>query len=486
MTPEQYRVVQALYRTNLSSFIRKSFEIVNPAQPFIPSWHLDCISEYLHACHRREIKRLIINIPPRSLKSISCSIGFPAWLLGQNPSEKIISVSYAHELASKLSNDCRAVMQTKWYEDLFPETRLDKVTEKMITTTARGFRYATSTGGTLTGQGANFILIDDPLNALMAASTLEREKANTWYQQTLSSRLDDRKTGVIIVIMQRLHQTDMAGFLLEQGGFEHLKIPLIEEELEKKYSIGSFSYIRTEGEYLSKMWDDETIAIQKRESGAYVFAGQYQQTPSPTGGGEFRKDWIKFYRGKLQPNSMNTYIMIDPANSKRKESDYTAMVVVGLGSDNNIYVLDIVRDKLNLREREEKLFELHAKYQPKYVLYEKYGMMVDADAMREAMNNRNYRFTITEVAGQLKKEDRIRRLIPYFHDGRIWLPEELLRADNEGVLVDLIEEFIQQEYLTFPVGAHDDLIDALSRLFDAPTLAWPNNNFDYYSFYKGM
>ena len=129
---------------------------------------------------------------------------------------------------------------------------------------------------------------------------------------------------------------------------------------------------------------------------------------------------------------------------------------------------------------------LHLRWKPKYVLYEKYGMMVDADVMRNAMDQRNYRFTITEVAGKLSKEDRIRRLIPYFADGRVWFPTELIRATYEGVAVDFIQEFIHQEYLTFPVGVHDDMIDSLSRIFDA-NLIWPGESqVDYYSFYRNV
>jgi predicted phage terminase large subunit-like protein len=161
------------------------------------------------------------------------------------------------------------------------------------------------------------------------------------------------------------------------------------------------------------------------------------------------------------------------------------MCVVGLGQDRNIYVLDWIRDKLNLREREDALFYLHKKYKPKYVLYERYGMQLDAEYMKKAMDERNYRFFITEIGGSLSKEDRIRRLIPYFFEQRIFLPEVLIKTDYEGVVVDLIEEFIEEEYLAFPVGIHDDMLDAFSRLFDAQ-LEWPGGNtVDYYQLYKG-
>jgi predicted phage terminase large subunit-like protein len=154
--------------------------------------------------------------------------------------------------------------------------------------------------------------------------------------------------------------------------------------------------------------------------------------------------------------------------------------------DENFYILDFIRDKLNLRERQEALFRLHKKYKPKSVLYERYGMQADIDAIKEAQNYMNYRFAITEVAGAMSKEDRIRRLIPYFYDGRIFFPETLFKADYEGKTIDVIEEFIEEEYLTFPVSIHDDGLDCMSRLFDVH-LSWPAlSNFNYYEFAQGF
>ena len=486
LSPIEIEAVIDLQRNNLPEFIRRVFSIIDPVATYEHNWHIDLISEYLIACQKTEIKRLIINIPPRFLKSISCSVAFPAWLLGHNPSEKMTCVSYAHDLAVKHSVDTKNVMNTDWYKCLFPNTKLTLETQKEIKTSAMGKRLCTSTGGVLTGLGGNFLIVDDPLSLLQAQSMRERDKANTW-MDSLSSRLDDKRIGVIIVIMQRLHMNDTSGYLLEKGGFEHLKIPLV-SEIKQTYHMGKVTKEIEEGELLHPtLFGEEEVETAKRELKAYAYSGQYQQNPAPTGGGEFIRDWLQFYKGKLTPSSYNTYIMVDPANSKKTTSDYTSMVVVGLGGDKNIYVLDWVRDRLNIREREERLFELHAKYKPKAVLYEKYGLMVDVDTMREAMNYRNYRFVITEVGGSMSKIDRILRLQSYFYDGRIWLPEQLIRANYEGKSVDLIEEFIHQEYLTFPVGMHDDMLDSLSRLLDAPNLIWPGENqFDYYSFADGF
>ena len=176
MTPEEKEVLCAFYRTDLSKFIQRTVSIVDPNADYLHNWHIDLIAEYLQACRRGEITRLVINIPPRFLKSISVSVAFPAWLLGHNPSEQVICVSYSHALAKKHSNDTRAVMQTDLYHSMFPQTILDKTNETLLSTTKQGYRYCTSTLGTITGTGANMIIVDDPLSASQAQSMVEESK----------------------------------------------------------------------------------------------------------------------------------------------------------------------------------------------------------------------------------------------------------------------------------------------------------------------
>ena len=168
-----------------------------------------------NANHRRSP-----NIPPRNLKSICSSVALPAFLLGHNPTKKIICVSYSDDLAAKFSNDCRAVMRSDWYKQTFPRARIDKAkdTESEVRTTERGYRLATSVGGTLTGRGGDIIIIDDPIKPQDAQSKSVRDKTIQWYENTLLSRLDDKVHGAIVVVMQRLHLDDLAGHLLERGG----------------------------------------------------------------------------------------------------------------------------------------------------------------------------------------------------------------------------------------------------------------------------
>lgn len=191
----------------------------------------------------------------------------------------------------------------------------------------------------------------------------------------------------------------------------------------------------------------------------------------------FKEEWLRFYdakpkRGEDPGAGMNKYLLADPASSKKKHSDYTALGVIGLASDGNYYLLDLVRDRLNLKERGDAIFALHRRWKPKGVGYERYGMMGDVEYLKERMGQENYRFEITEVKGALPKPDRIKRLIPAFEDGRFWLPETLGKVDYEGRWVDLVQSFLNDEYRAFPVPSHDDLLDMLSRIFDIETI-WP-------------
>jgi len=220
----------AILRQDFTSFIEKVFATVCPGQIYSPNWHIEVIADRLEACRLGRIKRLIITLPPRYLKSIIGSVAFPAFLLGHDPTARIICASYAQDLAEKHAQDCRSVMLERWYHQVFARTRLSnlKNTAAEFVTTARGFRLATSVGGTLTGRGGNYIIIDDALKPQDALSDAKREEANSWFEQTLYSRLDSKSDSVIIVIMQRLHVDDLVGHLLRGSeNWVHLNLSAI-------------------------------------------------------------------------------------------------------------------------------------------------------------------------------------------------------------------------------------------------------------------
>jgi predicted phage terminase large subunit-like protein len=217
----------------------------------------------------------------------------------------------------------------------------------------------------------------------------------------------------------------------------------------------------------------ETLAAKRRDMGPYTFACQMLQDPKGDETQGFREEWLRYWGGG-DGQGMNTYILVDPASSKKPGSDYTVMWVVGLGGDRNYYVLDIVRDRLNLTQRCERLFGLHRKWRPVEVRYERYGMQADIQHIEAEQERVKYRFKITEVAGQTAKPDRIKRLIPLFEQGRIFLPMSHWATDYEGKTSDLVSVFKEEEYKAFPVPMHDDMLDGLARIEEPElTLAWP-------------
>src|SRR5215470_13952229 len=223
----------SVYRSYFSSFSERCFAELNPRTKFLPNWHIDVIADALEQCRRGEIRRLIINVPPRSAKSQTASVAFPAYLLGHNPSEQIICASYGQELADKNAMDCRTLMTSPFYRDLF-QTRLSaqKSAVADFMTTQRGYRMSTSKGGALTGRGANYIVIDDLLKPDEALSDALRKSANEWFAHTLYTRLNDKRTGVIIIIMQRLHEDDLVGYVQRLEEWKVLRFPAVAEQDE--------------------------------------------------------------------------------------------------------------------------------------------------------------------------------------------------------------------------------------------------------------
>lgn len=220
----------------------------------------------------------------------------------------------------------------------------------------------------------------------------------------------------------------------------------------------------------------ERVEEKRRDMGIYIFNCQMLQNPVGDTSQGFKREWLQYY-DSINWDSMNRYICFDPASGKKKQSDYTAGFVLGLGSDRNIYVIDILRDRLNLTERTAKLFDWHRRYKPMRqdgVRYERYGMQADIEHIKSKQVDESYRFEITEVAGQTAKNDRIKRLIPYFEQGRILFPKILMRTDHNGITQDLVNIFVEEEYTAFPVPVHDDLLDALARILEPDlSLIWP-------------
>ena len=310
LTRAEYEV---LLRRDFTWFAARCFEELNPQTNLAMNWHLEIIAAKLVEVRRGKIRRLIINLPPRHLKSLMASVAFPAWCLGHDPSVQILCVSYAQDLADKLARDCRSIMMSPWYRRIFRTCLAPhrQAVEEFITA-RQGYRLATSTGGMLTGRGADIILIDDPLKPDEALSDAQRKTANDWFSHTLYSRLNDKRSGAIVIIMQRLHEDDLVGHVLAQEPWEVVRFPAIAEvdEVHRIETIwGPRCFRRRQGEALHPEREPlDTLDRIRRSLGEYNFAGQYQQSPAPLGGGLVKAEWFKRYRENDRPERFDRIV----------------------------------------------------------------------------------------------------------------------------------------------------------------------------------
>jgi predicted phage terminase large subunit-like protein len=452
-----HRVVAAILRSDLYSFTQAAFPIVSPNDSFAPNWHIEAITHHLGLVRQGTIKRLIITVPPRSLKSICASVAFPAFLLGLNPRRRIISVSYSEGLARKHATDCRAVMRSNLYSRLFPETRIspEKNTELEFATTLGGGRLATSVGGTLTGRGGDVIIIDDPMKPQDAASESARDNAKQWYGNTLLSRLDDKTAGAIILVMQRLHVDDLAGHLLEQGGWTHLNLPAIAQTMQRIPLSPTRLHLRRPGDLLHPAREPREVLDAARDAmGSMAFGAQYLQEPVPEGGNLIDWNWFPLYEQAPKRTAEDKIIVSwDTAQSSKDLASFSACVVLQVRGE-VIHVVDVIRQRLEYPALKRRISEVHKVWRYAANSYDLVienkgsGMCLIQDLRQEGI-----RAVAIEPEGD--KVMRMNRHTPRLEAASVHLPKR----------APWLEEF-RREILAFPAGRYSDQVDAFSQALD--------------------
>jgi predicted phage terminase large subunit-like protein len=444
------RQLEALLRQNLLAFADKAFATLTAGGLFRPNWHLELICDHLECVRRGEIRRLIINMPPRSLKSHLVSVAFPGFLLGHDPRAHIIVASYGADLAAKLGADTRTLLQTAWYRDLFPETRLaaKNPAAEDFSTTARGNRLAVSAGGPITGRGAGLIIIDDPLKATAGQSDVERDNVNSWFDQNVLQRLDDKVTGAVILIMQRLHEDDLTGHLLAKGGWVHLKLAAIAEEDEAHHLPGGKIIRRGMGEALHPAREPLEVLDQiRREIGSYNFAGQYQQEPAPREGGHVRADW--FPRQSSDGVRFDMLVQSwDTAHKTGEHNDWSVCTTWGRTSDDRYFLLDVHRAKLAFPDLAARCRALYEHHRPGVVLVEDGA---NGTSLIQALRHEG-QVPVSAVRPEGDKETRLVLLTGLIESQRVILPVE----------APWIDEFLL-EITRFPRARHDDQVDSFTQ-----------------------
>src|SRR6478736_3730574 len=324
------QVYRAILATDFRAFVDYVFRVLRPTTPFKPNWHIDAMAHKISQVASGEVKRLIIAVPPRHLKSIIASVALPAWYLGHNPSERVVCVSYSAELAKTHANDFRRVVTDPVYQAIFPKMRLARETDSEIHTTLRGRRYATSIQGTLTGRGGNLIIIDDPLKPADAVSDINRNRVIEWYRSTLVTRPDDKQAARILLVMQRIHVDDLVGYLLESdAGFDALNLPAIAQSTTTYDLGGGRTHVREKGDLLHPAHEPaEVLREIKKSMGSMLFSAQYQQSPEPAGGKIIKRKMLKYYSTVERLPTDRIVLSWDIALSEKEEADYCACVVL--------------------------------------------------------------------------------------------------------------------------------------------------------------
>jgi len=465
----------------LKAFIQAAWSVVEPATAFIPGWHLDAISDHLEAVSKGQIRNLLINIPPRHMKSLAVSVFWPTWEWTFAPSVRWLFASYAESLSKRDSLKCRRLIDSLWYKAKFGHifSLTSDQNEKMrFENDKTGYRIATSVGGSGTGEGGNRIVVDDPHNATQAQSDTQRESALTWWDQTMATRLNDPQKDTKVIVMQRLHERDLSGHVLEQGGYEHLCLPA-EYEPKTFISLIGWSDPRTQpGELLwPARFREQEITRLKRDLGSYAAAGQLQQRPSPAEGGMLKRFWWRYWKprgsdlgGVMIRMADGSYQTIEPVElpetfdeilqswdmsfkdataAKGGDPDSVAGGVWGR-LDANKYFLDLVCAQMDFPQTCSAVIALSQKWpnaNAKLVEDKANGPAVIATL-------RNKIAGLIAVEPEGGKVARVNAVSPGIESGNVFIPHPLLYA--------WVDPFVE-ECAAFPNGAHDDRVDQMSQ-----------------------
>lgn len=457
---QEYR---ALLRSDLSVFIERTFRHLDPQTNYAHNWHIDLLADRLTQVAEGKIKRLIINVPPRSLKSITASIAFPAWLLGHHPAKRVVCASYGQDLSNKLARDCYSVMNADWYKAIFP-TRLGSSRSPIadFETTERGGRLATSVGGVLTGRGGDILIIDDPVKPDEAMSDSQRKAANDWFDNTLYSRLNSKATGAIIIIMQRLHLDDLVGHVLEKEDWEIVSLPAeaVEDETWYYRSLaGAEVHHRSRGEALHPAQEPpQALKALRNTMGEYAYSAQYQQSPVPMGGGLVKEVWLRRYTAATRPKHFDYILQSwDTANKASEVADYSVCTIWGV-KDKELYLLEVIRERLEYPDLKRLVIETLNRWGAKYVLIEDKasGVQLIQDLQRTS-------YRIEGIKCTDEKAMRLIQQTPAIEAGKVLFPESAPWLDT-----------FLKEVLTFPMSKHDDQVDSMAQ-----AIKWMETHVEY-------
>jgi len=443
----------------LREFTKAAWPTIEPGSDYTSGWHLDAISDHLEAVIEGEIKRLIINIPPRHSKSISTAVVLPAWTWATQPSKKFLYASYSASLSIRDSTKCRRLIDSPWYQAHFGDKfhlSGDMNQKSRFENSENGIRLSTSVAGSLTGEGGDCIILDDVNNVVEADSQKVRQGVIDWWDQAMQSRLNDPKTGAFIVIQQRVNEQDLTGHILanELGNeWDHLVLPA-------RYEIGHPTPVRSslgftdprteEGELLwPERFGEKELSTLERGLGSYAAAGQLQQRPSPKGGGILKASWWVPWEREELPEVSYVIQSWDTAFETKESSSYSARTTWGVFKHNGhdcLIVLDMWYDKVNYPELRKLAQEAYDDWEPDAVLIEK-----KASGASLLHDLRQAGVPVLAYSPDRDKVARAHAASALLEDGRIYYPKRKWAEDLISICA------------AFPAAKNDDVVDTATQ-----------------------
>lgn len=457
---ELRRLVDDLCRRDFFAFAIRAFPVLEPGKLHMAP-HIAIICFLLMKIFRGDVRRALVCIPPRYLKTYLISIAYPAWLLGRDPKARIICASYGTDLAEKFSGDCLKLMKSPWYKRVFPNTHLDPKQQNKteIGTTAGGYRFATSTGATLTGRGADTIIIDDPLKASEGHSPTARQNCIDWFQSTIHTRFNHPKEGRLIVVAQRLHADDLPGHIMQTGGWEELILPAI-QPTTKIFDIveGGLKVKFVAGRILQPSRHDEgDLAHLKKEMGEFDFEAQFNQNPLPPGGAVIKEAWIKRYDTPPKPSKTEAVIQSWDTSYEGDEDNSWSVCTTWAKCPDGYYLLDVWRGRPAFPELVKAVYALKTTWKAKMVVVESKASGISLIETIKGLDGQKWLVSMSPNKG---KVERAQQQSVKFEQGMVWLPAEAswLAA-------------YEAELFSFPHCKFDDQVDSTVQLLTASDYA---------------
>ena len=450
-----------LAEKSLAEFIRQAWHVVEPSTEYVPGFHIDAIAEHLEAVHNRELRNLLINIPPRFMKSLAVNVFYPGWTWIKKPGHRFLTASYAASLTVRDNIKFRNIIQSQWYQNNWGDNYKlsgDQNTKIKVENDRRGYRIATSVGGVATGDGGDDLIIDDAHNVNEIESDIKRESVLNWFTQVWSSRLNDPKTGANIIVMQRSHHKDLSGYVIAKNlGYEHLCLPMEFEPSKKCFTSIGWEDPRTkEDELLWPVRYGKEEIDRLKLTLIHGYAGQCQQRPTAKEGAILKRGYWKFYK-VLPPKDewQMTYQSWDTAYEAKQTSDYWACKSA-IKTATRLYIRPdgYFMQKMETPEGERKIKTLYQRDKPDLVLIEK---KASGQSIVQSLSS-GTDIPVKPVEVHRDKVARAQTAAPKVEAGLVLLPDPDYFPEASWV-----DNFIEH-CATFPRGGHDDDIDDFTQL----------------------